>query len=204
MRIIAKHFGSTLFSLSLFLASTHFSHSVEVIKPLGVNEELVGEDVVSKKSLHIPLAQASLGTVIVFVSIKCPCSNSYLPVIDQLSKDFPGPKFQFVGIHSNPDEEVEKATVYFKEKKLNFPVLRDGDTKIADRYEAFKTPHVFIVSPKGDILFQGGVGNNSHYQPDKTRVYLREALNSINKGQEVQEKEVRTLGCEIKRKKRST
>lgn len=136
------------------------------------------------------------GTVLVFLSAKCPCSNSHVEILKQLAKDYP--HFNFAAIHSNSDESLADARNYFEAAALPFPVLQDEKAKLADQFKALKTPHTFLLSPEGKILYSGGV-TNSAVAGSADRQYLREALSDIEAGREVKLSEGRSLGCIIKR-----
>jgi peroxiredoxin len=151
----------------------------------GLNREMV--EIGKKKAI-----------VVVFLSAKCPCSNSHIEELIKLNDDFPD--FSFVGIHSNMDEPDSQSQEYFKKLKLPFPVMQDLEAKYADQFAAFKTPHSFILNSKGEILYQGGV-SNSHDIKKSDKLFLREALEDITKGQKIRNPEGRTLGCFIVRKK---
>ena len=142
-----------------------------------------------------PKAEAK-PTVVVFLSAKCPCSESHEPTLAQLSKEFPA--FRFVGVHSNMDEDVPMARRHFAKAALPFPIIQDNHARIASELGAFKTPHAFIFSPTGEILYTGGV-DNSHFAERASKHYLKEALLAVAAGREPAEKENRTLGCIIKR-----
>lgn len=105
---------------------------------------------------------------------------------------------KFVAVHSNQDENVEGAKSHFQSAGFSFPVIRDEGTKIADEYRALKTPHAFVVGPKGECWFNGGV-DDSNDSSKATKHFLRNALIDLKNGTEPREKQVRTLGCVIKR-----
>jgi thiol-disulfide isomerase/thioredoxin len=134
--------------------------------------------------------------VVVFMSARCPCSNSHFPVLAKLADKYKD--IRFLAVHANADEPVKEAQSYFKLVSLPFPVLEDEHAKVADQFKALKTPHVFVLSPDGKILYQGGVTNSSMAE-QSDRNYLNEALEDILKGQKVRTAEGRTLGCVIAR-----
>ena len=107
-----------------------------------------GQGLLTGKMLNVK--PGNKGTVVVFLSAKCPCSDSHVPVLKKLAEEFKD--FSFVAIHSNADEQIDSSKSYFETAKLPFPVLQDEKSKIADEYRAFKTPHVFVLSPEGKIL----------------------------------------------------
>ncbi len=157
-----------------------------------------GIDLISGKYFEHSFQSAKLGTVVVFLSVRCPCSNSHEPALSQLAKEFHQKGFQFIAVHSNADESISLTEEHFKKANFSFPVVQDSNAKIADQFEAYKTPHAYILSPKNEILFKGGV-DNSKIHAVADRHYLRDALSSIEKGLPIENPSVRVLGCEIKR-----
>lgn len=106
--------------------------------------------------------------------------------------------FSFVGIHSNADETVNEAKTYFSAAQLPFPVLQDAQSKFADEYKALKTPHAFVLSPDGKILYKGGVTSSASGSASDKQ-YLRNALTNLVDGKAVELAQTRTLGCVIER-----
>lgn len=160
--------------------------------------EIAGLDVVSNQKKILLLNTAAKANILVFVSARCPCSASHEIALREISKEFSSQGFQFVGIHSNTDEPIEIAKSHFEKAALPFPVLQDASAKIANDWGALKTPHVFVVNPKGEILYQGGV-DDSHDHKDAKKPYLREALLDIQVGKAPRVALTRSLGCAIKR-----
>ena len=155
---------------------------------------ITGQDLLSGKKIDV--APGTKGTVLVFLSARCPCSNSHIALLKSLAKDYKD--FSFVAVHSNADEPSDEAKTYFKGSELPFPVIQDEGTKIADGYKALKTPHAFLLSPDGKILYKGGVTNSN--RADRADVqFLRDALADVEAGQPVKVAEGRALGCNISR-----
>ena len=156
-----------------------FSRPSEWVPP----KEFQAHDIVTNKSLkwsltNSPLENKLIGTVITFLSTKCPCSNSHLPHLLELQKDFP--QFSFIGIHSDKMGKKGDVQAFFKEKKVTFPVLLDSKLKLANAFKAIKTPHVFVINSEGQLLFHGGLTNSANFKFAK-KLYLREALNKIKR-----------------------
>lgn len=135
-------------------------------------------------------------TVLIFLSSICPCSNSHVEEIKRLKNDFP--EFEFIGVHSNADEDLMSAKEYFAEKKLNFPLIEDEKSKLANQFKALKTPHAFVINSKGETLYQGGVTSSSSFD-EKNQNYLREALTDLREGKKIRTTSSRPLGCMIAR-----
>lgn len=158
---------------------------------------IAGLDLIQGSQLSYDLSKSE-NTVLVFLSAKCPCSNSHIPKLKELEREFKKDGFAFLGIHSNSNEDVKISTEYFKNLKLPFPVIQDSDAKIADQFKAFKTPHVFVLNKKNEILFQGGVDDSKDAARAKKN-FLELALLKIRNKETPPVKEARVLGCEIKR-----
>lgn len=160
-------------------------------------EVLKGITLDSSKEVNItPQGEKNKALVVLFLSAKCPCSNSHIGELKKLSQDFS--KFQFVAVHSNRDESQEQTQTYFKSIDLPFPVIQDQKSKLADLYKAFKTPHAFVVMPDGTVAYQGGVSSSHDFKQSK-RNFLREALEDLQSQRKVRTPEGRTLGCSISR-----
>ena len=135
-------------------------------------------------------------TVVVFLSSSCPCSMAHIDHLITLAKDFP--QVKFIGVHSNANESQEEAQKYFQSLDLPFPVIQDNSSEWADRLKAYRTPHAFLISPSGEILYQGGVTSSA--DPKKADAfYLKVTLKNILSGKKIENTHTRVLGCQIAR-----
>ncbi len=134
--------------------------------------------------------------VVVFLSAKCPCSNNHVSELKSLAKDYPD--MRFVGVNSNSDESDEMSRAYFEKTDFNFPIIKDKNSILANKYSALKTPHSFVIGRDGKILYQGGVSSSRQFET-ADRKYLREALDDVHSERAVKTTEARTLGCTISR-----
>jgi hypothetical protein len=157
-----------------------------------------GSDLVTGKPVSLELGTGAKATVVVFLSARCPCSASHERKLAELYAEFAPRGFQFLGLHSNADEKPELTARHFPESHLPFPVLEDPGAREADRFGALKTPHAFVLGPRGDVLYQGGV-DDSHVAQESKRQFLKEALAAIAEGRKPERKEARALGCVIAR-----
>ena len=184
-----KRLPLILIAILLFSVSLHAQQT-----PLN---ELNGVEILQEKVIQVNLREASIdATALVFLSARCPCSNSHEATLEKLSKQFPS--VRFVGIHSNADEPLKEAQGHFKSSPIHFPVIQDKNSEIAQLFGALKTPHVFVVSKSAKILYHGGV-DDSHQASLAGRHYLADALTAVREGKEPETFQARTLGCAIKR-----
>lgn len=176
-----------LFLICLFLESAAFGCG---------SLPVAGKDLLTGKVVSMEAEPSRKGTVVLFLSAKCPCSKSHETGLAELAREFTD--FSFVALHSNSDEPLEFAAEHFRAVSLPFPVLRDEKAEIASRFGALKTPHAYVLGPKGECLFDGGVDDSKDPARAK-QFFLKNALTEIRAGREPAEKTVRTLGCIIKR-----
>lgn len=133
-------------------------------------------------------------TVVVFLSSICPCSKSHTSLLRIMNKSFKD--VQFIGIHSNQNEDGERSKSYFSNAKLDFPVIYDKDLKFAKRFNAQKTPQIFILNNSGTTIYTGPVTNKSNASKADEN-YLQQSLEQIVAGKEVSISERKLLGCNI-------
>ena len=140
----------------------------------------------------------SKATVLMFVATKCPVSNDYNARMAELDKKYSSKGIKFVGINSNKAELGPEVAAHSKENGFGFPVLKDPQNKIADRFEAKVTPEIYIVSAKGDLIYRGRIDNSQKPEGVKEKS-LQVALDAIVSGKTLPESETRAFGCSIKR-----
>lgn len=162
--------------------------------------DLSGTNLSDLSPISIKLDPQNKGTVLVFISARCPCSASHEAIIKNLSESFKD--FQFIGIHSNADEPAAEASEHFKKANFNFPVVHDIKNKISDLYGALKTPHVYVFNNKGNLAYDGGI-TNSHVGPSADKNYLKEVLEDLNNNKKPRYIKERSLGCYIQRQEPS-
>ncbi len=170
-----------------FVCATSFAYALPPLE---------AKTILDDKVISLKWQSNSKNHVIVFLSSTCPCSNAHVEYLKKLHQE--NPDFEFIGVHSNADEKPETALSYFKLASLPFPVVKDQDSKWANEFKANRTPHSFVVNPKGEILYEGGVTSSSN--PEKAEeFYLKDALSATKLGQKIKLSKTRVLGCEIAR-----
>ena len=157
---------------------------------------LVARDLVSGNGLEHNWPAAPQGSVLVFLSSNCPCSNAHIAHLTALAHRFP--QVKFIGVHANADESKSESAAYFKAQKLPFPVLQDSGAQWANRLKALRTPHAFVVSASGELLYQGGVTSSAEASKAQ-EFYLEAALTQLVAGEKITTAKTRVLGCQIAR-----
>ncbi|VWX58366.1 Peroxiredoxin [Burkholderiales bacterium 8X] len=82
-------------------------------------------------------------------------------------------------------------------------VLMDEDGVIGQAYAARTTPHLFIVDPKGVLVYAGGIDSIPSARPDDIKTatnYVNQALGEVLGGKPISSASTRPYGCSIKYK----
>ena len=79
--------------------------------------------------------------------------------------------------------------------------LLDSNGQIGHLYEAKTTPHMFIINPQGQVIYNGAIDDKSTSDPSDingAKNYVSEALQEAKAGQPVAIATTRPYGCSVK------
>jgi len=82
-------------------------------------------------------------------------------------------------------------------------VLLDPDGKVGHAYGAKTTPHMYLVGPEGNLLYQGAIDDKPtpHLEDVKTaKNYVREVVAEAMMGRRVTTSKTEPYGCSVKYK----
>ena len=133
-----------------------------------------------------------------FIATQCPVSNAYNDRMVKLYDEYAAKNVVFLGINSNKQEDVKEIKDHAEEHKFQFPVLKDPQNKIADKYQAQVTPEIFVVNSKHELLYHGRI-DDSRREDEIDSHDLKDALDAILAGKPVENTETKAFGCSIKR-----
>lgn len=88
-----------------------------------------------------------------------------------------------------------------KEKVVPTAYLVDETGKVGHLYGALTTPHMYVISPEGRLVYAGGIDNiKSTKVADipKATNYVAEALDCCLAGTEISQKTTAPYGCSVK------
>ena len=140
-------------------------------------------------------------TVVAFISTQCPISNDYNERMIALQKDY-GQKVRFVFVNANSTEPAEVVASHAKQVNFNFPVYKDANNAVADKFGAQVTPETFVIDKTGAIVYHGYI-DDARNTARITNPGLRLALDAVLAGKPVPAAETKAFGCTIKRIKKA-
>jgi peroxiredoxin len=140
--------------------------------------------------------------VLDFLNCQCPISNitGFEEQRKSIVEKYKGKDVVYLGIDSNQPNSESLIKDYAKKNKLNYKILKDVDSKIADHFGAQRTPEIFVIGKDKKIKYHGTIADNKSASKAEKH-YLVNALDALNSGKEVAVQQSKAFGCAIKRAK---
>ena len=142
-------------------------------------------------------AKENKAVVLMWISTQCPYSNAYNAQMKEMANAYASKGVLFVGINSNKTEDAEKASAHAKKNGHTFPILKDPSNKIADLYDAQRTPEVYVIDSTGKLRYHGRITEN--HEDAGSSPDLKNALDALLTGKTVAKTVTKAFGCTIKR-----
>jgi peroxiredoxin len=187
---LKRIFLSTIL-VALFTSSISFASDTKVVADFTLKNY-------DGKSYTLSDNRDAKAIVIMYIATRCPVSNAYNERMVKLYDDYASKGVLFLGINSNKKEDTAECEEHAEENDFEFPVLKDHDNKVADQYDAQVTPEIYVVNAKLELLYHGRIDNSQKGDNVESRD-LRNALDEILAGKEVQVTDTKAFGCTIKR-----
>lgn len=140
-------------------------------------------------------------TVIYFLAPNCPLSENYTLPINNIKKQYAANNIEFIGVVAGEYFTHDEITEYINEFSIEIPLLLDPKMELTNTLKAKITPEVFVLSPKGDVLYSGKIDNwyitLGRNRKKPTEFYLKDALNSILNHKPIAVNKTEAVGCFI-------
>ncbi len=98
--------------------------------------------------------------------------------------------------------EPDQARKVTRDKKAKpSAVLLDPDGKVGRAYDARVTPHMYIIDPQGTLVYMGAIDDRpstNHDDVKDARNFVREGLNLLLDGRDVEVTSHQPYGCTVK------
>jgi len=137
-------------------------------------------------------------TVVIFIATQCPVSNAYNQRMNALYQDYTPKNVKFIFVNANRSEPASEVRQHSKSVGFAFPVYKDANNVLADRFDAQVTPESYVIDSAGIIRYYGSINDSQNESRIHTRG-LRLALDALLAGQPVSVSQTKAFGCTIKR-----
>jgi thiol-disulfide isomerase/thioredoxin len=143
------------------------------------------------------------GKVVVldFCSQECPYSRGVDEALTELANTYAEKGVVFLGVDSHKSTTPDQIKQYATDKKVPFPILKDGNNTYADVVGATRTPEFYILDKDLKLVYHGAFDDRKVPEKRGETNYVRNALDDVLGGKPVRTPQVDAWGCTIKRAK---
>jgi peroxiredoxin len=136
--------------------------------------------------------------VLCFSANHCPVVGAYEDRMIDFVNAYKGKpvKFVAVAVTKADSDRLPAIKTYLKEKGGNYTYGHDESQEIARAYGATNTPQFFVLDKSRTIRYMGALDDNQNESKVK-KTYLKDAVDALLAGKDVEVKETQPKGCGI-------
>ena len=144
------------------------------------------------------------GLVVVFWSNVCPWTDRYAERVVALARDYAPAGIGFVAVNANdstrfPDEDLATMRLTADRAGFPFPYVVDEGGQLAATLGARTAPQAFFFDDGMILRYEGAIDSSPADAARADDPYLRDAMDLVLAGREVEVQRTNALGCTIKR-----
>lgn len=141
------------------------------------------------------------GVLIIFISNSCAYDEYYLGRIKKLTQDY-NARVPVLLVNSNANELPASMQKRGEQCGFTVPYLADKNQTLMQQLDASKNPESILLKNSAGqftVFYRGAIDDNPQVESDVRVGYLKNALDALLSGKPVQNKEVRPMGCTIRK-----
>lgn len=142
----------------------------------------------------------SKAVVVIFLGTDCPLVQLYARRLQELAKEFEPKGATFLAINANAQDPITKIGQFALRYSVEFPILKDPDGTVTERFGATRTPEAFILDQDRIVRYHGRVDDQYgvNYRRGEPRSNdLVAATNELLSGKPIARPETPVDGCLI-------
>ena len=142
--------------------------------------------------------------VLEWFNFECPyCMSHYgqKKTMVELANKYKDKNVVWFAVNSTSHITVEKNKEFVAQQKLPYPILDDRAGVVGRAYGAQTTPHIFVISPAGNIVYNGAIDNAPMGKTPEGEAYVNyvdKALAELAAGKAVTTANTKPYGCTVK------
>ena len=209
---------NTLKLLAIFLSFTVLltafvagEKEIETLK-IGDSAPLIKSKMsgIDGKKSSLESLKKSGGLLVIFSCNTCPFvvgngeKEGWEGRYNQIAEDCNSKDIGMVLINSNEakrDKGDNLEDMKTRAKKLSYQMayVLDEKSNMANAFGARTTPHVFLFDKDLKLVYEGKIDENVNSANEVKEPYLRNALQNLKEGKEINPNKTKAMGCSIKR-----
>lgn len=162
-------------------------------------------DLDGKKHSLEKLREGGYVVVLEWFNADCPFvvkHHQHHQTMKETYKEFKDKKVRWVAINSaapgGQGHGIERNKRAHREWEMQYPILIDEPGTVGRAYGARTTPHMYIISAEGVLIYNGAIDNNRSARELGDINYVQKALKEHFNGDTVEIPETRPYGCSVK------
>lgn len=126
-----------------------------------------------------------------------------------LQKEITGKNVVWLAVNSTADSHpdylapAQLGRWMAQQKAAPTATLMDEDGSVGKAYGARTTPHMYMIDPKGTLIYAGGIDSNASYSADSIKSatnYVRQGVNEALASKALSKPVTAPYGCSVKYK----
>lgn len=164
--------------------------------------DLKVEDV-SGKILTLNEVAKENGLLVNFSCNTCPWVARWEDRYNPIAKIAEGHKIGVIALNPNSGyrnrgESMKDMQERAKKSNYQFYYALDKESKLAGAFGATHTPHIFLFNSDMQLVYRGAIDDNAGSAENVEHPYLKNAIEALGAGKEINPKTTKSLGCTIK------
>ena len=141
-------------------------------------------------------------TVYIFMREDCKICQNYSLKWQAIHKEYASDSLRFIGVFPNFSSKPKKIDAFKKKYQIPFDFVHDYFKTLTLRFGATVTPEVIVFDHKENKILYRGRTDNTYFRVGKRRTVttsseLKDALEAIKTGKEIEIPETTAVGCFI-------
>ena len=125
--------------------------------------------------------------------------------IQAMAEDCQNSGVVFLAINSSAEGKVgfghDESISARQQWNMSYPVLFDERGRVGRKYQAQRTPHMYVIDPNGYLVYRGALDNAPNgvvkSEDGEYRNFVAEALEAVAAGEDVEQWKTRAYGCHV-------
>jgi hypothetical protein len=144
-----------------------------------------------------PRLRGEKGTAIFFLGSLCPCTDAHKHSIMELMSLAPKKGVKLTAVFPNRGESEELIEHFFKGIGFEMDYILDPTNRWVRKFDAKKTPQVFLVDSKGRTVYSGPIDDSVENLGQVKNAFLKNAVLELAEGKPVSLPRAEGSGCWI-------
>lgn len=161
-------------------------------------------EAISGKKMSLQDAKTDKGLLVIFTSNTCPYVIGYQSRINAICELAQAEKLGVILV--NPNEATRTSAdapaamkAYAEKNAFKWDYAIDENHRLADAFQATRTPECFLFNKDGILVYHGGIDDNPGDAGKVNNNYLKAAITEMLSGKNITKAETKSVGCTIKR-----